>query len=316
MANTVSFLNARFDQMPPDEAVEVLLERLLNRQGGRVYYANAHTMVTAAKNKALVEALERKDLLLADGSGVRWSSTLLGTPLIYNLNGTDLVPALCKAGAPENLSVYFLGAKPGVAEEAATNLAKAYPGLVIAGVQHGYFLKEDTPKILEAIREARPHLLLVAMGVPTQEIWIDQYSSQLPGITCMGVGGLFDFMAERVPRAPHHIREVGMEWLWRLMMEPSRLWKRYLIGNFVFLGLVIAYAFGKLLNRLTNKAPMPLESQHLDPITDVGLVSGAEHQEAVGINMRDTRGQGLLKKRSKLGWFRAVSPPVLKKKWG
>src|SRR3712207_4111752 len=99
MADQVSFLNTHFDRMSSSEAIDLLLARLLKRQGGRVYYANAHTMVTAAQNPALAEALEQSDLLLADGSGVRWGSALVGTPLVHNLNGTDLVPALCKDGA-------------------------------------------------------------------------------------------------------------------------------------------------------------------------------------------------------------------------
>ncbi len=242
MADEVSFLNTRFNRMSWSEAIDRLLMQLLKRQGGRVYYGNAHTMVTASQNPALAKALAHSDLLLADGSGVCWGSALLGTPLVYNLNGTDLVPVLCKEGAKKGLSVYLLGAKPGVAEEAAANLKNAYPSLVIAGTHHGYFSKVETSQILETIRAARPHLLLVAMGVPQQEIWIDQYASQLRDITCMGVGGLFDFVAQRVPRAPYSIRAFGMEWLWRLAMEPTRLWQRYIIGNFVFLGLVIANA--------------------------------------------------------------------------
>jgi N-acetylglucosaminyldiphosphoundecaprenol N-acetyl-beta-D-mannosaminyltransferase len=243
MADRVSFLNTHFDRMSESEAIDLLLTRLLKRQGGRVYYGNAHTMVTAAKDPALAQALEHSDLLLADGSGVRWGSALLGTPLVYNLNGTDLVPSLCKNGAASCLSIYLLGAKPKVAEIAAAKLKIAYPGLVIAGTQHGYFSEAETPQVLEAIRVARPHLLLVAMGVPLQEIWIEKYASFLPGITCMGVGGLFDFLAERVVRAPYFIRAIGMEWLWRLAMEPNRLWRRYIIGNLVFLRLVLGYAF-------------------------------------------------------------------------
>lgn len=243
MADKIYFLNTRFDRMCPEEAVELLLARALRRQNSRVYYANANTMVVAAKNSALVEALKQSDLLLADGSGVCWGSALLGTPLNHNLNGTDLVPALCNAGSSKGLSVYLLGAKPGVAEEAAANLAKAHPGLIIAGVQHGYFHQQETQKILEVIRASRPHLLLVGMGVPLQEIWLNQYASQLPGIISMGVGGLFDFLAKRVVRAPYLIRTIGMEWLWRLAMEPSRLWKRYIIGNFVFCSLVAEHFF-------------------------------------------------------------------------
>ncbi|KYC40582.1 hypothetical protein WA1_26045 [Scytonema hofmannii PCC 7110] len=247
--------------MSPNEAIELLLARLLKRTGGRVYYGNAHTMVTATKNTALAEALEHSDLLLADGSGVRWGSALLGTPIVHNLNGTDLVPALCKNGATKGLSVYLLGAKPSVAEEAATNLKKTYPGLVIAGTQDGYFSESETSQVLEAIRVARPHLLLVAMGVPLQEIWIDRYASQLPGITCMGVGGLFDFVAERVPRAPSSIRAIGMEWLWRLAMEPKRLWRRYFIGNFIFLSLVLTYAFNHRQGRQLTKTKFTAKSQ-------------------------------------------------------
>lgn len=251
MADRVSFLNTHFDRMSSFEAIDLLLARLLRRQGGRVYYCNAHTIVTAAKNPALASALEHSDLLLADGSGVCWGSALVGTPLVHNLNGTDLVPALCKHGAAKGLSVYLLGAKPGVAEEAAANLAKMYPGLAIVGTQHGYFYEAETQQLLETIRVARPHLLLVAMGVPLQEIWINLHASQLPGITCMGVGGLFDFIAERVTRAPYFIRTVGLEWLWRLAMEPTRLWRRYLIGNFVFLRLVMVYAFTTRQGRTT-----------------------------------------------------------------
>jgi N-acetylglucosaminyldiphosphoundecaprenol N-acetyl-beta-D-mannosaminyltransferase len=242
MMDSVTFLNTRFDRMPPEEAVEILQERLLSRQGGQIFFANAHTMVTASKNPALTQALEQCDMLLADGSGVRWSSALLNKPLRYNLNGTDLVPALCQSGAERGLSIYLLGGKPGVAEDAAANLKASYPELTIAGTQHGYFPVEETEQVLETIRQARPHLLLVAMGVPNQEIWINQHAARLPGIACMGVGGLFDFLAKRVPRAPRVIRAMGMEWGWRLAMEPQRLWKRYLLGNLVFISLVVDHA--------------------------------------------------------------------------
>ncbi|MGP1383903.1 MAG: WecB/TagA/CpsF family glycosyltransferase [Thainema sp.] len=239
MAHQVVFLSTRFDRMPTHEAIRQLLVRLLERQGGRIFYANAHTLVTASRNKPLANALSRSDLLLADGSGVLWGSLLQRKPLTYNLNGTDLVPNLCQVGASKGLSIYLLGAKPGVAEQAARNLASTFPGLKIAGVRDGYFDRSETEAVLEDIRKAHPHLLLVAMGVPLQELWIDQHVDQLPGITCMGVGGLFDFVANRVPRAPQWVRQVGMEWLWRMLMEPTRLWQRYTIGNFKFMLLLL-----------------------------------------------------------------------------
>ncbi len=241
--DTVNFLNVQFNRMPLKQAVEVLLIRVMARKISRIYYSNAHTMVAAASCSKLTRALHRSDLLLADGSGVLWGSWLLGNPLTHNLNGTDLVPALCSVGATEGLSVYLLGAKPGVAEQAATRLSEFYPGLRIAGVQHGYFASSEIDNVLSNIRDAKPHLLLVAMGVPLQEIWIDQHAHSLPGIACMGVGGLFDFMSGQVPRAPLWMRKTGVEWVWRLLVEPKRLWKRYIIGNLVFCGLLFRHAF-------------------------------------------------------------------------
>lgn len=237
--NKVVFLKFCFNKMPFSEAVEVLVIELLQRKLSRIYYANAHTLVTASQSTALSNALCRSDMLLADGSGVLWGSQLLGEPLIYNLNGTDLVPAICKAGAPKGLSVYFLGAKPGVAEMAAEKLVAACPGLKVVGIQHGYFEASETNFVLARVREAHPHLLLVAMGVPLQEVWIDLHAQHLTGIACMGVGGLFDFMSERIPRAPFWMRQVGVEWIWRLLIEPKRLWGRYVIGNLIFCGLLL-----------------------------------------------------------------------------
>lgn len=251
MAQRVKFLNAIFNNMSQSEAVKTILDRVLTRQGGRMYYANAHTMVTAAANSQLADALAQTDLLLADGSGVRWGSKLRGTPIEHNLNGTDLVPALCKAGASQGLSVYLLGANPGIAEQAAFNLKDKYPGVVIAGTRNGYLADSQIEEVLQEIRDAEPHLLLVAMGVPRQEFWIDEHADKLPNIACMGVGGLFDFMAERAPRAPMMMRKLGFEWLWRLLLEPKRLWKRYIIGNLVFVGLV---AFDAAKAKLQQRA--------------------------------------------------------------
>lgn len=237
----VEFCHLPLQRMPQEQAVQGLLKRCLERQSGRIYFVNAHSIVTSHQDPKFAKALSRADLLLPDGSGVLWGSRLFGNPIKFNLNGTDLIPALCEAGASEGLSVYLLGAKPGVAEDAARNLRRANPKLKIAGVQHGYFDADQIDVVLHNIRRAQPHLLLVAMGCPRQEIWIDQYAKHLPGINCAAVGGLFDFMAQRVPRAPYAVRYLGLEWLWRMAMEPRRLWRRYIVGNVVFMRLVYQY---------------------------------------------------------------------------
>ncbi|MDB9526025.1 WecB/TagA/CpsF family glycosyltransferase [Oscillatoria sp. CS-180] len=224
--------------MTQAEAIRLLLDRCLKRQSGRIYFVNAHTVVTSQRQPEFKRALTCADLLLPDGSGVLWGSRLLGRPIRFNLNGTDLIPALFGMEEAKELSVYLLGAKPGVAGEVARNLKQAYPNLRIVGLQHGYYEPNEKEAVLEKIRNAKPHILLVAMGVPMQELWIDENAKDLPGITCVGVGGLFDFLAKRVPRAPYAIRYVGLEWLWRLLVEPRRLWYRYTVGNFIFMGLI------------------------------------------------------------------------------
>lgn len=242
---TIRFLGVRFNRMTPVQAVAQVLEPALARQSRRVFFANAHTMNTCYKEPALRAALEQSNLLLADGSGVLWGSKLVGKSLSYNLNGTDLIPALCREGRTRGLSIYLLGAKPGVADDAAANLLAACPGLTIAGKRDGYFKTNEIENVLADIRDAKPHVLLVAMGVPNQELWISQHADRLPGITCIGVGGLFDFLAKRVKRAPWIFRAIGMEWFWRMMMEPGRLWRRYLIGNIVYFGHLFRHGWAK-----------------------------------------------------------------------
>lgn len=236
----VEFLGLRFHRMPQEKAVETLLALAKSDRTYRVYFANAHSIEVASRQPELAQALKRSSLLLADGSGVLLGSRLAGKSLVHNLNGTDLIPALCQAASPQRpLSVYFLGAKPAIAQQAADNLARRYAGLRIAGVRDGYFSEAELPRVLQSIREAQPDVLLVAMGTPLQEIWIDRHASQLPGIVCIAVGGLFDFMAEQVVRAPKIFRVLGIEWIWRLMMEPTRLWKRYTVGNLIYLKVLV-----------------------------------------------------------------------------
>jgi N-acetylglucosaminyldiphosphoundecaprenol N-acetyl-beta-D-mannosaminyltransferase len=242
---TIRFLGVRFNRMTPHEAVSQVLEPALARRSRRVFFANAHTINVCYRDAALRPALEGSDLLLADGSGVLWGSRLVGKALNYNLNGTDLIPALCREGCRRGLSIYLLGAKPGVADDAAANLLAAYPGLTIAGKRDGYFKPDEIERVLADVRNAKPHVLLVAMGVPNQELWIARHADQLPGVTCVGVGGLFDFLAKRVKRAPRFIRVIGMEWFWRMMMEPGRLWKRYLIGNLIYVGHLMRRGWAK-----------------------------------------------------------------------
>jgi N-acetylglucosaminyldiphosphoundecaprenol N-acetyl-beta-D-mannosaminyltransferase len=146
---------------------------------------------------------------------------------------------LCEALASSGRSVYLLGARPGVAAAAAEAMARRVPRLIIAGTRHGYFPPEDTDAVIDTINRSGANVLLVAFGAPAQELWLARHRARLAPSIRIGVGGLFDFYSGRIPRAPRWLQELGLEWVWRLVQEPRRMWRRYLVGNPLFLWRVM-----------------------------------------------------------------------------
>ncbi|MFT5173798.1 MAG: exopolysaccharide biosynthesis WecB/TagA/CpsF family protein [Gammaproteobacteria bacterium] len=213
------------------QAVDWIIQRARQRQKTLLNFVNAHGLNTACRQPIYRRVLQRSDRLLPDGSGVKLALRLQGKVLTENLNGTDLFPHLCCAAAEHGLSIYLLGAGPGVAEQAAANMIRRFPQLRIAGTRDGYFRDEQHAEVIETINASGADVLLVAMGVPRQELWLAQHLDCLQTSINMGVGGLFDFYAERISRAPLWLRRLGMEWTWRLLQEPSRMWRRYVLGN-------------------------------------------------------------------------------------
>lgn len=200
-----------------------------------VNFVNAHCVNVARTDARYRGHLRQSDLLLPDGSGMRLASRLAGVSLGDNLNGTDLFPMLCERAARQGLSIYLLGGRPGTARRAAEEMQRRFPGLIVAGTQHGYFAADATPRIIERVNAARPALLFVGFGVPLQEAWIAEHRAVLNAPVALGVGGLFDYYAGNVSRAPALLRRLGGEWLWRLAQEPRRLARRYLLGNVTFM---------------------------------------------------------------------------------
>ncbi|NKF51716.1 WecB/TagA/CpsF family glycosyltransferase [Shewanella sp. WXL01] len=206
-------------------------------------FVNTDCLNTAYKDDVYRQTLAQANKVFADGSGIRLASKLLGFTVKDNVNGTDMLPLLCQKAAKQQLPLFLLGAKPGVAQQAANKLVAAHPGLKIAGTQDGYFDEAKVDEVIATINQSGAKILLVAMGAPAQDNWIAKYQHRLQVPVAMGVGGLFDFYAERVSRAPVAIRQIGMEWTWRLMQEPVRMWRRYLIGNPLFVLRVIETKF-------------------------------------------------------------------------
>jgi N-acetylglucosaminyldiphosphoundecaprenol N-acetyl-beta-D-mannosaminyltransferase len=218
-----------------DEALAAVEAALIGGKPIKVAFANADCANIAARNSHYRDDLAAMDWIFADGIGLRIAGKLLRAPVRANVNGTDLFPLLCDSLARSGKRLYLLGARPGVAAAAAAWAQNRYPGLQIAGTRHGYFSENEITDITGAIRASCADVLLVALGTPRQEAWIKAHTVACGVTLAMGVGGLFDYYSGRIPRAPAWMRRCGLEWVFRLIQEPGRLWRRYLLGNAVFL---------------------------------------------------------------------------------
>lgn len=235
----IEILALPIDNLSMDDAVERILSPLEGAEARQVSFVNADCVNVAFTDEDYRQVLQQSHLRLGDGIGLKIAGSMLGQELRQNVNGTDLFPRLCMEMERRGSSLFLLGAKPGVVEDVAGWVGRQYPGLPVVGARHGYFSSEEESQILDQIRESKAKVLLVALGVPNQEKWIRRNLSQLSGVSAIGVGGLFDFYSGRIPRAPQWLREVGMEWTYRLYQEPTRMWRRYLLGNVVFLARVL-----------------------------------------------------------------------------
>jgi exopolysaccharide biosynthesis WecB/TagA/CpsF family protein len=236
-------LGVRFDLLSRTEALGQLMSAFGMGGAWKVYVVNAHTLNLAWKDPSFREVLNEADLLLNDGSGVGVASRMAGRPFPDNLVGTDLVPQLCELAVPRGAGVFLLGGAPGVPERAAERLRKMVPGLLINGARHGYFPEAENGRVVEEINRSGAGILLVAFGNPLQEAWIHRNAPGLRCDVCIGVGGLFDHLAGRLRRAPSWMRRAGIEWVHILMGQPHK-WRRYIIGNPVFLARAVMSRFG------------------------------------------------------------------------
>lgn len=231
-----------FDLAIVDAEAGRVIDHLLDGRRHRVGFLNAHCVNVLAGDPAYARALTTADAVLPDGIGVDLAARLTGQRLTANLNGTDFTPRLLREAARRGLSVFLFGAAPGVADRAADKLCLDIPGLRIAGTRDGFDGAADEEAAIAAINGSGADILIVAMGVPRQDIWLERNAHRLAPQLCLGVGALLDFMAGRVRRAPAAVRRARMEWAWRLAMEPRRMAGRYLVGNVTFMARAVAHA--------------------------------------------------------------------------
>lgn len=201
----------------------------------RVYFTNAHCCNVMRTHPQYASAVRSADALLPDGIGVALAAKMTGHDLTANLNGTDLVPALLAEAAVRGKSVYLFGGTPGTAERAARVLIDAIPTLIVAGTRNGYDEATDEAAVVADMNASKADIVLVALGVPMQELWLQRNARHLNADLTMGVGAALDFLVGNVARAPKIMRKMKSEWAWRLAMEPRRMANRYLAGNLTFL---------------------------------------------------------------------------------
>jgi len=206
-----------------------------------VFFVNPDCLNKMATDRDYFHILQQADYVLPDGIGLTIAGRLLQTPLKENINGTDMLPFLCKMAASSGYSLFLLGGRPGVAAQTARRLTERYQ-VSIAGTAHGYFDHvNESHRVIDQINRSGADIMLAGMGAPAQEKWITRYRHRLAPRVLMGVGGLFDFYSGSIKRAPVWMRETGLEWVYRIFQEPGRMWRRYVIGNPLFLYRVVKW---------------------------------------------------------------------------
>jgi exopolysaccharide biosynthesis WecB/TagA/CpsF family protein len=241
--DTMEILGVPVASLGWDEAIALMARLLQEKRFTKVGFMNAHNANMVCSDPEFAAALD-DFLILPDGVGVDMAARLLyGRTFPANLNGTDFVPAFLQA-AVEPLTIGLLGATRRNAEAAAERFSELTPRHRFVVIHDGFFSRDDEPGIIERIRDLKPDVLLVAMGVPRQELWIARNLTAVHCTVPIAVGALLDFMSGSVPRAPQWVRDWRLEWVFRLIIEPSRLWRRYIIGNPLFLARVLGQKLG------------------------------------------------------------------------
>ena len=240
----VLILDIPVDAQTFDEAVNTLADWAVQPQKRYVSTCPVYTLMIARENHWMRQALEGADMVTADGMPLVWLQHRLGCPEAERVYGPDVMRALCEKTANREIRHFFWGGLPGVAEQLAQKLQRAYPGLQIAGLYSPPVEEigdSPNPAVIERLNNANAQVVWVGLGSPKQDLWMSLYRPVLNAPLLIGVGAAFDFIAGTKPQAPHWMQRSGLEWLFRLSREPGRLWRRYLIYNSRFILAVLRH---------------------------------------------------------------------------
>jgi len=217
------------------QAIDSIIQHAKQRKAANFAFVNADCLNKVWSQSWYQVVLAKMQEVYADGIGVKLAAKMSGVEIADNVNGTDLFPMLCQQAAEQGLKLFFFGASAEVVETCAKKMEDRFPELDIVGIQHGYFEEKYSASIIKRINSSHADIVVIAFGAPLQEFWMNHYRDKIQTAVCIGVGGCFDFYSGRISRAPLWLRKLSLEWLWRLIQEPQRMWQRYIIGNPLFL---------------------------------------------------------------------------------
>ncbi len=242
---TVKLFDINVAAINMEQTIKYILNRIDKRLITQHVVINAAKVVLMENDLKLKKIIENCPLINADGQSIVWASKILGRPLPERVTGIDLMENLIKVSVDRKYRIYFFGAKEEVVTKVISIYKNKYPDLQIAGYRNGYFKENEVYKIIDDMKKSNADILFVAFSSPKKEYWLSDYMKKINIPFCMGVGGSFDIVAGKTKRAPHFMQKMGLEWFFRVLQEPRRMWKRYLIGNIKFIYIVFKKRFDK-----------------------------------------------------------------------
>jgi len=249
----VNILGVHFSNLDEPELISLLDNRIGESKKTQVCFVPTNSILAARKSKYVMDVYNSSDIAMCDGVPVQWASRLLGTPLKQRLTGFDFFPHFIQHCAQKNYSVFFLGAKEGVAKQLASIYQSRYPDISVAGYYTppfaASFSEEENATMLSIINIANPDVLFVSLTAPKQDIWIHQQLEHLNVKLAIGVGAAFDSEAGLLKRAPILMQQMGLEWFYRFLQEPRRMFRRYFIEAPIFVPLVMFQFISTFLHK-------------------------------------------------------------------
>jgi N-acetylglucosaminyldiphosphoundecaprenol N-acetyl-beta-D-mannosaminyltransferase len=245
---SIDFLTIPVASVTMQQTVQIIDQCIRNNDHIQHVVINAAKMVAMQKDKELYNSVLDCDLINADGQSIIWAARLLGKHLPERVAGIDLMSNLVALAHQKGYKCFFFGAKEDVVRRVTAIYAEKYSPEIIAGYRNGYYTQDEEESIARQIGESGANILFVAISSPKKEIFVNTHSDMLSKVNfVMGVGGSFDVIAGVTKRAPRRMQKMGLEWLFRFIQEPGRMWRRYLIGNCQFIKLILMAKFGKTL---------------------------------------------------------------------